>query len=162
MPQKNNIPVPPVDPRILRFIGRHRVMTLATADTAGEGLWCCNLFYAYMPASGALPDFPGGAFVFTSPAETRHATQFTARPEVAGSVVLESKVVGRLQGLQLQGIVQRADTSPEMLSAAKSTYLKRFPFAAVMLSDLWVLKVTRLKYTDNTLGFGAKLHWPSF
>lgn len=158
MPQKNNIPVPSVDPRILRFIGRHRVLTLATASPEGE-VWCCNLFYAYL-APGGVPDSAGGSFVFTSPAETKHAAMFTDRPEVAGSVVLESKAVGRLQGLQLQGIVRRADTSPELLAAAKHAYLKRFPFAAVMLSDLWVLEVTRLKYTDNTLGFGTKLHWP--
>lgn len=159
---KNNDTVVPVDPRIVRFIGRHRVLTLATADSAAGELWCCNLFYAYMPpASAALPDFAGGAFVFTSPETTRHAAMFSACPKVAGTVVLESKMVGRLQGLQLQGIVRRADTSPEMLAAAKKAYLKRFPFAAPMLSDLWVLEMTRLKYTDNTLGFGTKLHWPA-
>ena len=143
------------DERILRFIGRHRVMTLATAD--GGELWCCNLFYAYVAPSA---EFPGGAFVFTSPADTRHAGMFSARPQVAGSVVLESKVVGRLLGLQLQGEVLSAASSPERAALAKNAYLKRFPFAAVMLSDLWVLRVSRLKYTDNTLGFGTKLHWP--
>lgn len=162
MPRTADTPVLPVDPRILRFIGRHRVLTLATAAPETGDLWCCNLFYAYMPASRAMSDFPGGAFVFTSPAETRHAEMFSGNSYVAGSVVLESKTVGRLQGLQLQGTVQRADTFPETFSAAKNTYLKRFPFAAVMLSDLWVMEVTRLKYTDNTLGFGTKLHWPSF
>ncbi|WP_298061252.1 hypothetical protein [uncultured Rikenella sp.] len=154
-------PVLPVDPRILRFIGRHRVLTLAAADRAGGGLWCCNLFYAYMPASADFPDYAGGMFVFTSPETTRHAAMFTDNPNAAGSVVLESKTVGRLQGLQFQGIVRRADISSAMLAAARQAYLKRFPFAAVMLSDLWVIEVTRFKYTDNTLGFGTKLHWPS-
>lgn len=161
MPPENNDTALAVDPRIVRFIGRHRVLTLATATPETGDLWCCNLFYAYMPASAALPDCAGGAFVFTSPEATRHAAMFSASPNVAGSVVLESKVVGRLQGLQLQGIVRRADTAPETLAAAKGAYLKRFPFAAVMLSDLWVLEVSRLKYTDNTLGFGTKLHWPA-
>lgn len=163
MPQKNNDNALQPDSRIVRFIGRHRVLTLATADSATGELWCCNLFYAYMPSGQATdcPDFAGGAFVFTSPEATRHAAMFSACPKVAGSVVLESKVVGRLQGLQLQGIVRRADTSAELLAAAKKAYLKRFPFAAPMLSDLWVLEVTRLKYTDNTLGFGTKLHWPA-
>lgn len=148
-----------VDARIVRFVGRHRVMTLATADaSAGGELWCCNLFYAYL-APGTL-GFAGGAFVFTSPTETRHAAQFTAHGRVAASVVLESKVVGRLQGLQLQGTVHRADSSAEWLSAARSGYLKRFPFAAPMLSELWLLEVSNMKYTDNTLGFGTKLFWP--
>ena len=157
MQPKNNDTCP--DPRILRFIGRHRVLTLAAAAPEAGDLWCCNLFYAFL-MPGIL-GYEGGAFVFTSPEQTRHAAMFSGNPAVAGSVVLESKVVGRLQGLQLQGTVHRADTSAELLSAAKKAYLKRFPFAAPMLSDLWVLEVTRFKYTDNTLGFGTKLHWPA-
>lgn len=148
-----------VDPRITAFIGRHRVMTLAVASvssTPGDlspELWCCNLFYAWMPERRA--------FVFTSPEATRHAAMFMENPTVAASVVLESKVVGRLQGLQIQGMVCRADAAaPELLAAARKAYLRRFPFAAPMLSDLWVLQVTRLKYTDNTLGFGTKILWP--
>ena len=111
----------PPDDRILRFIGRHRVM----------------------------------------PVETEHALLLAKNPAAAGSVVLESKIVGRLQGLQFQGTVSRADASSEQAGTAKNAYLKRFPFAAVMLSDLWVLRITRFKYTDNTLGFGTKLHWPA-
>ena len=148
----------PPDERILRLIGRHRVMTLAASAPEGGGLWCCNLFYAYQRPSAELP---GGAFVFTSPVETEHALLLAKNPAAAGSVVLESKIVGRLQGLQFQGTVSRADASSEQAGTAKNAYLKRFPFAAVMLSDLWVLRITRFKYTDNTLGFGTKLHWPA-
>lgn len=143
------------DERIRHFIGRHRVMTLATKSPQGE-LWCCNLFYAYIAPGDA---FPGGALVFTSPANTLHATYMTENACVAGSIVLESKVVGKLQGLQLQGTVIHADEYPPLCETAKKAYLKRFPFAALILSDLWILRLTRLKYTDNTLGFGTKLNW---
>lgn len=146
------------DSRIQRFISRHRVLTLAT--TSGGELWCCNLFYAILPPG--TQGFTGGALVFTSPETTRHAAMFTDNPDVAGSIVLESKVVARLQGLQLQGTVHPVGATAGILAAAaKSAYLKRYPFAALMLSDLWVLEITRLKYTDNTLGFGTKLHWPA-
>ncbi len=149
-----------VDARIVRFIGRHRVMTLAAASGGGAepDLWCCNLFYAYL-APGTL-GFEGGAFVFTSPAETRHAVLFAVQPRVAASIVLESKVVGRLQGLQIQGAVHRVTDASEWFPTVRNAYLKRFPFAAPMLSDLWLLEVSQLKYTDNTLGFGTKLLWP--
>ncbi len=145
------------DERILRFIGRHRGMPVAAPSPEGE-LWGCNLFYASIAPGKA---FPGGALVFTSPEKTLHATYMTENPSVAGSIVLESKVVGKLQGLQLQGTVIRADTNPVLCETAKKAYLKRFPFAALILSDLWVLAISRLKYTDNTLGFGTKLHWPA-
>lgn len=138
------------DPRILKFIRRHHVLTLASiGDTDDERneLWCCNLFYAYTDR------FPYPALVFTSGADTLHARHFSQHPEVAGSIVLESRVVGRLQGLQLQGIVRKGDKT------AREIYLRRFPYAAVILKELWVLEITRLKYTDNTLGFGTKLNW---
>lgn len=156
--KRNNISVESetaVDERIVRFIGRHRVMTLA-AGSEGR-LWCCNLFYAFLPP-GTL-GFEGGAFVFTSPATTEHASLFVKEPRVAGTVVLEAKTVGRLQGLQFQGTVCRADASAEWSAAARGAYLKRFPFAAVILSDLWLLRISRFKFTDNTLGFGTKLLW---
>lgn len=145
-----------VDPRIVRFVGRHRVMTLATVSE--DDIRCCNLFYAYLKPETL--GFSGGAFVFTSPEETRHAVSFTAQPRVAASVVLESKLIGRLQGLQIQGTVHRVTEASEWYSTARNTYLTRFPFAAPMLSDLWLLEVSTLKYTDNTLGFGTKLLWP--
>ena len=36
-----------IDPRIVRFIGRHHVLTLATV--AGEQPYCSHAFYAYAP-----------------------------------------------------------------------------------------------------------------
>ena len=36
-----------IDPRIVRFIGRHHVLTLATV--AGEQPYCSHAFYAYDP-----------------------------------------------------------------------------------------------------------------
>lgn len=138
-----------IDPRIIKFLRRHHVLTLATlADLATGELWACNLFYAYCQVDGKGP-----CLVFTSGAQTHHAAQFVRHPRVAGSVVLETKVVAKVQGLQLQGTVHRGD------EAARSAYLKRFPYAAVLLKELWTLELTRLKYTDNTLGFGTKLHW---
>lgn len=37
-----------VDQRIVKFIGRHHVMTIASAATEC-GPYCANLFYAYIP-----------------------------------------------------------------------------------------------------------------
>lgn len=133
----------PVDERIVRFIGRHHVLTLATSDD--EGLWCSNLFYAYDKAEGR--------FIFSSGADTRHARQMEANPQIAASVVLETRLVGRVQGLQIAGTAEPADDT------ARKIYLKRFPYAAVMELQLWQLRPDLLKLTDNTLGFGKKLIW---
>jgi uncharacterized protein YhbP (UPF0306 family) len=137
----------PLDERVVRFLKKHHVLTLATV---AEGqAHCANLFYAWME--------PEQAFVFTSSLTTKHAADALANSEVAGSVVLESRTVGKLQGLQLRGVMYRP--TGEALRRAKARYLKRFPYAAVADLELWLLELRWAKMTDNTLGFGQKIIW---
>lgn len=137
-----------VDRRIAAFIGKHHVLTLAT-QSADKAPWCCNLFYAYMKTENV--------FVFTSSDNTRHAQEALANAEVGASIVLESRVVGRLQGLQIQGCA--VQPQGELHNRAAEAYYKRFPFARFMPAELWILVPRLMKYTDNTLGFGTKLLW---
>ena len=88
-----------VDERIARFLGRHHVLTLATA--ADGTPYCANAFYAYDKGRNRL--------VFTSDLSTRHAREMLAERRVAASVVLETRIVGKVQGLQLYGTVARGD-----------------------------------------------------
>lgn len=133
----------PIPEEILRFVGRHHVLTLATVR---DGVaWCANCFYAF--------DKERGVWLFTSDPATRHGSEMSDNPVVAASIVLETRVVGRVQGLQITGRVRPAD--PE----GRKCYLKRFPYAAVADLHLWELEPTELKLTDNTLGFGKKLRW---
>ena len=132
-----------VDARIVRFLKKHHVLTLATS---GEGApYCSNAFYYY--------DAERNLLIFTSDMATRHAQQMARNPCVAASVVLETKVVGRVQGLQLCGKAERAD------EAARRAYLKRFPYAVLAELTLWAIAPDFMKFTDNTLGFGKKLIW---
>ena len=137
-----------MDDRIVRFIRRHHVMTLASVNAEGEP-WSCNLFYAWLPELDAL--------VFTSQTGTRHTREIEENSFVSASIVLETRIVGRIQGLQIQGTTERVAEN----SQVRKTYLKRFPYAVFAPGELWILKFTKLKYTDNTLGFGTKLHWNS-
>ena len=73
------------------------------------------------------------------------------------AVVLETKLVGKIQGLQIRGRMYRP--VGEESAAAKKAYLLRFPYAAVMDPDMWVIAPDYLKLTDNRLGFGTKLLW---
>lgn len=132
-----------INERFVRFLRRHHVLTLATV---AEGLpYCSNAFYCY--------DKERNLIVFTSDPATRHAQEMERNPRVAASVVLETKIVGRVQGLQLCGTATRAD------ERAKRTYLKRFPYAALAELTLWAIEPDFMKLTDNTLGFGKKLIW---
>ncbi|HCU19500.1 MAG TPA: hypothetical protein DF818_09550 [Bacteroidales bacterium] len=136
-----------VDSRIIKFFRKHHVLTIATS--VGNEPWCANCFYVYLEDENSL--------VFTTDADTRHGKEFLANPLVAGSVVLETMIIGRIRGIQFQGTV--SEPEGELLQKAKSAYLKRFPVAALMDMRLWIVKLTLIKITDNRLGFGKKLIW---
>jgi len=95
--------------------------------------------------------------VFTSDAATRHITEALHQPYIAGSIVLETSVVGKIQGIQLEAKLVEADG--ELLKKITTAYIKRFPFALLMDTKLWFLELHTMKMTDNRLGFGKKLYW---
>lgn len=135
------------DKRIVKFIRKHHVLTIATCR--GEQPWCANMFYAF--------EDKNLGFVFTSDDHTRHVTEISANERAAGSVVLETKLVGRVQGLQMAGLIRKP--LPDEAKKALKIYLTRFPYAAVAELQLWIFEPDYLKFTDNTLGFGKKLFW---
>ena len=137
-----------IDQRILDFIGEHHVLTVASASREAAP-WCANAFYVFDPQEEA--------FIITSEEKTRHAQLFLDNPQVAGTVVLETEQVGKIQGLQFTGVVRRCDGG--LFDRCRLLYLKRFPFAVFKGGEVWLIRLERLKLTDNRLGFGKKLLW---
>ena len=133
-----------VDKRIVDFIKRHHVLTLATVSSEGEP-YCAACFYAY--------DKERNRLIFTSDDSTRHAQQILENNKVAVGITLETRIVGKVQGAQICGTAQRGDDTD------KRSYIKRFPYAAVAPLNIWAVETTFIKLTDNTLGFGKKLIW---
>jgi uncharacterized protein YhbP (UPF0306 family) len=136
-----------MEKRITDFIKKHHVLTLATSF---EGMpWVANCFYAYMEGENA--------FVFSSAHDTKHIKDLSGGNIVAASIVLETSVVGKIQGIQIRGRLLEA--MGEIQKPASGAYMKRFPFTVLMETTLWVLEVEYVKMTDNRLGFGKKLIW---
>lgn len=135
--------------RIIDFIKKHHVLTLATC--AGNNPWCANCFYVYLEEENC--------FVFTSDDATKHVQDVLINSRVAGSVVLETSVIGKIRGIQFRGKMEIPKN--ELAEKSKSAYLKRFPFAVLMKTSLWVVHLDYIKMTDNRLGFGKKLIWDS-
>jgi uncharacterized protein len=136
-----------IETRIIKFFRKHHVLTIATSYENEP--WCANCFYVYLEEENAL--------VFTTDTDTRHGKEFVKNSLVAGSVVLETMRVGKIQGIQFQGIV--SEPEGEILSKSRWAYLKRFPPAVLMDTHLWIVKLTLIKMTDNRLGFGKKILW---
>ncbi len=118
-------------------------MTLATQSD--QGVYCANAFYAFSSQDGAL--------IFSSDATTRHGAEMIANRDVAASIVLETKIVGKIQGVQIVGRIV------ESTAEDRALYIAKFPYAIVMELNVWRLEIDHIKLTDNTLGFGKKLIW---
>lgn len=126
------------------FLEKHHVLSLATFSA--DELSVCNLFYAY--------DMHTQTFIVASSDDTTHIQNILINNKVAGSVVLETKTIAKIQGLQFRGKVDLIDDKNY-----SKLYFKSFPHAIVMRPKLWKIKVNYFKLTDNTLGFGKKLIW---
>lgn len=133
--------------KITDFIKRHHVITVATVNDGQP--WCFNAFYAF--------DEEMQSFVITSHDDTRHIQEVLQNKKVAGSVVLETEIVGKVQGLQFSGEMTLCEDEDE--KQAKKVYVKRFPLTTLTPKILWRISIFDAKYTDNTLGFGKKLLW---
>ena len=126
--------------RITDFIGEHHILTLANSHNHIP--WCAN------------------RFIITSDHHTRHIREVVEgnNYRVAGAIALETKLVGKIRGIQFSGLL--LPLSGEDQKKAKSAYLKRFPIARLMPDlHLWAIAPDYIKMTDNRLGFGKKLAW---
>ncbi len=133
--------------KITDFVKKHHVITVATSKDGQP--WCFNAFYAF--------DEENKSFIITSHDDTRHIQEVLQNVKIAGSVVLETEIVGKVQGLQFSGEMTLCEGESE--NHAKKVYIKRFPLTTLTPKILWDIKIFEAKYTDNTLGFGKKLLW---
>lgn len=125
------------------FLKDHHVLNLATCKDNQP--YACSCFYAFSPQNAC--------FVVASDPKTRHLQEALANPLVAGTVTLETKTVGQIQGMQFTGHLSQA------LAQDKSLYYKTYPFALALRPSLWRIRIDYAKLTDNRLGFGKKLEF---
>ena len=129
--------------KIEAFLAEHHLLSLATSQNNIPH--SASLFYAY--------DKKGTTFIVASDAKTEHIQNVLSNPDVSGTVALETDEVGKIRGIQFTATMKMA-TKEE-----GSLYFKVFPYARVMKPQLWVIKLEKIKMTDNRFGFGKKLFW---
>lgn len=132
---------------ISRWLAKQHVVTWCVASR-GE-MWCANAFYIYDPQKVA--------FYLLSDDSTRHSQMTGLQANVAGTVNGQPKTVALIRGLQFTGEIRRLDEAES--AQPRAQYNRRFPVARLLSAPMWEIRLTELKFTDNTLGFGKKLHW---
>ena len=128
--------------KIESFIDEHHVLSLASKGD--EDLSVCSLFYAF--------DLKTMSFIVASSDDTQHIKNINQNQNIAGNILLETKTVGKIQGLQFKGKFFLLDDLK-----LKKKYFKTFPYAVAIKPKLWQIKVSCFKMTDNRLGFGKKI-----
>jgi hypothetical protein len=141
------MPAEKIDSRIISFIKKHHIFTLSTSENNEP--YSCTCFYVY--------DKTSNLFIFTSDEGTRHVTEMDRQSRVAGAIALETKIVGKIQGIQFTGTSERLQG--ESYRKARKLYLGKFPYAGFKELTLWGIEPDFIKMTHNMLGFGTKLIW---
>ncbi len=152
---------------LIKVLQERWVLTLATsprpdpAEPAAHVPYPTPLFYAVAD----LPDLSGPWLVFASKPESTHGRHLGDGPTaVAAAVYLETESVGELRGVQLRGEVVRVTAEAPAAAGLRAAYLGRHPAAEALLTpgareQLYALRLTWAKLTDNRRGFGHKLEW---
>lgn len=136
-----------MDKHIVEFLTTQTVMTIATCENNIPH--CATCFYVFIPGENLI--------VFKSKPGTTHVNQALANTTVAGSVLPDKFVAGKTSGIQFYGLFRAA--KDEQSNLASKSYYKKYPFAAVMPGELWVIELNKVVFTDHTLGFGKKRNW---
>ncbi len=147
MAQVNNDYTLKMDANIAAFLKDQSVVTIATSvqDTP----YCASCYYAYIPGDELL--------VFKSDSDTKHIEDALKNNIVAGTVLPDKLITAKIKGIQFTGILKSAD-GPEG-EKAKKGYLSKFPVAGLFRGSIWVIELSKVKFTDNTLVFGKKILW---
>lgn len=137
-----------IDRRIVEFVKEQSVFTMAVADNFCEP-YCASCFYAF--------DAVHHLIIFKSDVATHHIKLGLNNRNTAGTILQDTLQKGKVKGVQFKGVL--LDDEKVAHADAKTTYYKKYPFAAVMHGHIWAIELTEIKFTDNTLGFGSKLIW---
>ena len=137
-----------MDERIIEFLINQKLATICAVDADGYP-YCFSCFYAF--------DKERQLFYFKSGANSHHAGLLLRNPVVAGTINPDKLNTLAIKGIQFTG--HMADRSDELSAEASSVYHKRYPFALAKPGEMWIIRPEEIKMTDNTLGFGKKIHW---
>lgn len=131
--------------KIIKFLHKMHLLTLGVINKNEPYL--CSAFYAY--------DEKNNKLIIASDEKTAHIKATNLNQNVSICIALDTKIIGKIQGIQSKGIIKKATKD------SKEIYYKKFPYALAYPSDMFEIDIKWIKFTDNTLGFGKKIIWES-
>lgn len=137
-----------VDKKIIEFINENKVVTVCFCNEKNEP-YCINCFYAFKDEEMIL--------IFKSSKGTTHDSFIIKGNKVSGTILANQIDLTKVKGIQFSGeIIEEKEIKEKNLN---TSYIKKYPFSLAMSGYVWGLKLSFIKYTDNSLGFGKKIIW---
>ncbi|QIM65457.1 pyridoxamine 5'-phosphate oxidase family protein [Frederiksenia canicola] len=138
----NNIPS-----KLIEFIQQNHVVSLACSHQ--EEIWAASCFYVF--------DSKHDRLIVLTKQSTQHGKMMLANPHIAGTIAAQPDNIQNIEGIQFTAIAQRlTDSKAEQ---ARLLYTARHPIAKLIPSDVWEIRFTRIKHTENRLAFAQKTEW---
>lgn len=134
-----------MDSRISEFLKEQSIAVVSVISNEKPHSFSC--FYAFDEASCSL--------LFKSSSGTMHVEALKKNRFVSGCINSPDISVTSLKGIQFAGECTIASIEDEGARA----YYKKHLIAKLKPGELWQIKLTWLKFTNNSLGFGSKLEW---
>lgn len=133
--------------KLMEFIQQNHVVSLACSHQ--EEIWAASCFYVF--------DSKHNRLIVLTKQSTQHGKMMLANPHIAGTIAAQPDNIQDIEGIQFTAIAQRlTDSKAEQ---ARLLYTARHPIAKLIPSDVWEIRFTRIKHTENRLTFAQKTEW---
>ena len=121
-------------------------VNLTVATCSDNQPYCANCFYVFIPDENLL--------ICKSDRESVHMKQAVENNLVAGTILPNALDFSAIKGIQFTGVFILPDNA-----LYKEQYIAKYPMAKDMPGSIWMIQLSEIKMTDNSLGFGTKIHW---
>ncbi len=88
---------------------------------------------------------------------SHHSQLMIKNKNIAGTIAPQPENIMDIKGIQFKGSIEKITNKEAEISAVH--YYHKFPSAKFISAPIWKIKITMIKMTDNSLGFGKKLFW---
>jgi uncharacterized protein YhbP (UPF0306 family) len=134
---------------ILDFIASQTCATVCCVGRNDNDPYCFSCFYALDPEQGSI--------YFKSSAKTFHSTLMSENHFISGTIHPDKLNPMTIRGIQFRGVV--IDPEHPLGRKASEAYHAKFPLAKAMPGEVWTIRLSHIKMTDNSKTFGEKIVW---
>lgn len=137
-----------MDQRIKKFISAQTCATICYVNAEGNPS-CFNCYFAFNSEEGLI--------YYKSSPNSQHSVNILSSPNIAGTILPDKLNTLQIKGVQLEGVSLPQDA--QRIKTASTYYYKRHPIAISIPGEICTIQINRIKFTDNSFGFGKKFLW---